>query len=465
MTPMIPVELQQILSGTPELERANLVGGCVRDWLLGLQPKDLDVEVFGVSYDRLVKALSRWGGTDVVGRSFGVVKLNLPGGGSYDFSIPRRDSKVGPGHTGFRMTFDSAITPRDAAARRDYTINAIAYDPRSGEWLDFFEGRRDLQRRILRHTSEAYTEDPLRVLRGMQLAGRFNLEPAPETVQLCREIAGTYSELAVERVGQEWFKWAARSTVPSAGLRFLQATGWIRHFPELAALQGLPQDPGWHPEGDVFAHTCHCCDALASLPAWQAADEESRVVYMLAVLAHDFGKAETTQEAVIEGRTRIVSPGHDRAGVPRAERFLERIDSPTAIACRVVPLVANHMAHLQVVSDRVVRRLARRLAPETLDGLCLVMTADSFGRPPSPRRLPEAVVALQDKAAELNLRDRAPKPILLGRHLIEAGRKPGPEFARILEAAFEAQLEGQFADLAGARRWLNDWLERSDPGC
>lgn len=454
LNPPLPSELAAILRETPELQRSFLVGGCVRDWLLELPNKDFDLEVFGLSYEALVGALARWGRTDLVGRSFGVVKLGTPSGQTYDFSIPRRDSKVAPGHKGFEVHFDPALTLEEAAARRDFTINALMYDPRRQEVLDFFGGRQDLQRRVLRHTSPAFVEDPLRVLRGMQFAARFDLTPALETVQLCRQIAGSYGELAVERVREEWFKWAQKSAVPSRGLRFLLETGWTEHFPEIQALVGTPQDPEWHPEGDVFVHTGHCLDALVGLPEWQAADPETRAVLSLALLAHDFAKPQTTHEAMKEGRIRIVSPGHEEAGGPLAERFLERIQAPLAVRQRVVPLVANHLAHLQTLSDRSVRRLARRLDPATIDELIVIITADQFGRPPKPRVISESVLELRARAAELRVQASAPRPILMGRHLIQLGLTPGRELGPILEAAFEAQLEGEFAALPEAFRWL-----------
>lgn len=458
MSVTVPAELVRLLAEAPELARAFLVGGCVRDALLGLAVKDFDVEVFGVSYEALARALSRRGRVDFVGRSFGVVKLTTGSGLAYDFSIPRRDRKVAQGHKGFEIEFDASITPQEAAARRDFTINALMFDPRSGEVLDFFGGQADLRDRVLRHTSGAFVEDPLRVLRGMQFAARFNLHVAPETVALCRSIKASFSELAVERVGDEWFKWAAKSAVPSVGLRFLADTEWLEHFPEVAALRGTPQEPEWHPEGDVFTHTAHCCDALVKQPQWQAADPESRIAWMLAVLAHDFGKPATTHEAERDGRMRIVSPGHEEAGVAPAEKFLERIHSPHAIRDRVLPLVANHLAHMQPVTDRGVRRLAKRLEPETIAGLCVIVTADHNGRPPKPACVPEGVKALLAKAEELRVQASAPKPILQGRHLIAAGMHPGKEFKAILHDAFEAQLEGQFSDLEGAEAWLRNRL-------
>jgi tRNA nucleotidyltransferase (CCA-adding enzyme) len=451
----IPPELEKILLQTAELSRACLVGGAVRDALLGLPTgRDFDIEVFGVNYEQLVQALSRWGRTDLVGRSFGVVKLNTGGDCQYDFTVPRQDSKVAPGHKGFEMDFDPAITPEAAAARRDFTINAIMYDPRARQTLDFFGGAADLRNRVLRHTSAAFAEDPLRVLRGMQFAGRFDLTAAPETVEICRRMKSACSELAVERVREEWFKWAQSSTVPSAGLRFLAETGWVDHFPEIKAMIGVPQEPEWHPEGDVFIHTCHCCDALARLAQWQAEDAQSRIVHMLAVLAHDFGKPATTQHAIKDGRMRIISPGHEEAGGDLAATFLERMRAPQAIQARVLPLVRNHLFHFQSMTDRAVRRLARRLEPENIQGLCLVMTADSMGRPPLPAVEPEFVRQLLARSHELQVRQKPPEPILMGRHLIELGLEPGKMFGTILCKAYEAQLEGAFFDLPQAWHWL-----------
>lgn len=460
MNQCLPVRLEQLLRETPELTEAYLVGGCVRDWLLGTAAKDFDIEVFGVDYDRLVRALARSGRVDLVGRSFGVVKLTVAPGETYDFTLPRRDSKVAPGHRGFEVEFDPYLPPREAAARRDFTINALMWHPLRRELLDFFGGEGDLRHHVLRHTSSAFDEDPLRVLRGMQFAGRFRLSGAPETLSLCRGITHRYGELAVERVREEWFKWATQSTEPSAGLRWLLESGWLTHFPELQALVGVPQDPEWHPEGDVWTHTLHCLDALVSLPEWQDADATSRRALSFAILCHDLAKPACTREEERAGRRRIVSPGHEEAGGPLTEAFLTRIQAPPALIARVIPLVIDHLAHLQEASARGVRRLATRLAPATLAELATVITADAFGRPPKPRIEPAGLVRLRAQAEQLTLTSQAPRPLLLGRHLIERGLSPGPQFSRILTAAFEAQLDGDFQDLDGARQWLDRMGDR-----
>lgn len=450
----LPPFLGQVLRETPALRRAFLVGGCVRDSLLGQPVKDFDVEVFGVDYPELVAGLKRWGRVDLVGKSFGVAKLSGPDREQFDFSIARRDSKTAPGHKGFSIDLDPSLEPKDAAARRDYTVNSLMFDPRSGEVLDFFGGQRDLEAGILRHTSAAFTEDPLRVLRGMQFASRFGLVGAPETLELCRSIRHTHSELPPERLREEWFKWASRSVKPSLGLRFLAESGWIENYPELEAMMRTPQDPEWHPEGNVFVHTGHCLDALAGLEEWQKADETGRIVLSLAVLLHDVGKPQVTHEAERHGRIRIVSPGHEEVGVSIAEGFFNRLGLPNVLRDRVPPLIRNHMACHTNWSSHAVRRLARRLEPENIADLCTVMTADHMGRPPKPAIVPEGVVELLQRAHDLHVKDSSPKPVLLGRHLLELGWKPGEAMGEMLKAAFEAQLDGAFHDVDGAVAWV-----------
>ncbi len=450
----LPPVLAQLLTQVPELSRALVVGGGVRDAALGLQPKDLDIEVYGVGFEELRAALAPWGATDLVGRAFGVIKLGLANGEMLDFSIPRRDSKVGAGHRGFMVEADPSLTLETAASRRDFTLNTLAYDPRRGVILDHFGGLADLRARVLRHTSAAFTEDPLRVLRGMQLAARFDLTAAPETVALCHSILDTYRELSLDRVREEWFKWASRSSRPSQGLRFLQATGWLTCFPELAALVGVPQDPVWHPEGDVWEHTLHCVDALMELPQWQSAELAQRVVWGLATLLHDVGKPGCTRHEVRAGRERITSPGHDVAGGPIAERFLERIAAPHDVIARVVPLVVEHMAHLQASTSRAVRRLSVRVRPESVASLGVIIMADQQGRPPLPREVPVGLHAMLAKAHELEVLDSAPPRLLLGRHLLESGWQEGPGVGEVVQAAYEAQLDGEFADLPGALQWV-----------
>ncbi len=454
MNETLPPALLRILLGTPALERAYIVGGSVRDWLLGVPVKDVDVEVYGLPMDELARVLSVHGRVDMVGRAFGVVKLTHPSGEVWDFSLPRRDSKAGVGHRGFEVEVDPTLDTCEASARRDFTLNALMWDPRRRELVDHHGGAADLRARVLRHTGPAFVEDPLRVLRGMQFCARFDLVAAAETLALCRTIVDSHRELPPERVREEWFKWASRSVRPSAGLRFLRDSGWWVHTPELKALEGVPQDPEWHPEGDAWTHTGHCVDALASSASWRSSPEPTRIVLMLAVLLHDVGKASCTREELRGDRMRIVSPGHEAAGVPMALEFLDRFGCPHAIRDRIPPLVANHMARSENPSPRMLRRLACRLAPSNIEELCGVMTADASGRPPRPAGEPTTVTAIRDAAGRMSLASAAPRPILLGRHLLERGSVPGPELGRRLSEAFEAQLDGEFEDLDGALVWL-----------
>ena len=458
----LPAELKAVLDAVRRVGRPRLVGGCVRDWLLGLEPKDFDIEVPGVTFEDLQRLLAPFGATDVVGRSFGTIKLRL-GGAEYDFSLPRRESKTGAGHRGFAVAPDPGLGDAEAAARRDFTINAIAWDPFTATLIDPHGGGRDLRARVLRHTSAAFTEDPLRVLRAMQLAARFDLTLASETAALSRSIADAYAELPVERVWGEWDKWATKSTKPSRGLAVLEETGWLRHFPEVAALRGTQQDPEWHPEGDVFTHTQHCCDALVRLDAWRRAGPARRRVLLFAVLAHDFGKPATTHRGEKRGVRRIISPGHEAAGGPPTESFLQRIGAPHELVDWVRPLVLHHLVHHHgpraEFGASQVRRLARKLAPATVDDLCAVMIADSFGRPPLTSTDTIALIEkLRAKSRELELQHLAPQPLLLGRHLRALGLAPGPAYKPLLDAAFEAQLDGEFTDEPGGIAWLRKHL-------
>ncbi len=456
-----------MLDAVRRVGRPRLVGGGVRDWLLGLTAKDFDVEVAGVDFETLQRALAPFGATDVIGRSFGVIKVRSAAtGGEFDFSLPRRESKTGAGHRGFAVAPDPGLSDADAAARRDFTLNAIAFDPFSGDLIDPHGGQKDLQARVLRHTSAAFVEDPLRVLRAFQLAARFDFTLAPETAALCRSIADAYGELPVERVWGEWEKWAVKSVKPSRGLAVLEETGWLRHFPEIAALRGTPQEPEWHPEGDVFTHTQHCLDALVGLDGWRASDAGRRRTLTLAVLAHDFGKPATTVRAERRGVMRWTSAGHEGAGSPFAEAFLRRIGAPLELTDPVCALVVHHLAHHHGkaggFSDSQVRRLARKLAPATIEDLALVMGADSRGRPPlDPTEDLALIDTLRARAQELEIQSAAPRPIILGRHLLALRQKPGPGFTPVLAAAFEAQLDGAFTDEAGGIAWLKNRLGTS----
>lgn len=459
----LPAPLEPIITVLGKHGRPRLVGGCVRDALLGRPAGDIDIEVGGLGFEQLLDLLKPFGATDVVGRSFGTLKLRLAGT-TYDISLPRRESKTGAGHRGFRVDPDPSLSDRDAASRRDFTINAMAWDPIARELIDPWHGQEDLRAGRLRHVGPAFTEDPLRVLRAMQLAARLDFDLEPETAALARSIAPTCPELPAERIWGEWDKWATLSVKPSRGLRVLRETGWMEHFPEISALIDVPQEPDWHPEGDVFVHTQHCLDALAADPAWAGADPETRRILMFATLAHDFGKPSTTERVLKNDQWRWTSPRHAKAGIAPAESFLTRIGAPHRLAPVIAPLVQFHLAHHdcgeRLPTDSQIRRLARKLAPATLTQLTTLMRADAKGRPPreDPETL-ERLDYLDVRAAELAVHDSAPRPLVQGRDLIARGLPPGPAFAPIIAAAYEAQLAGEFSNVTESSRWLDSHLK------
>lgn len=414
--------------------RIFLAGGCVRDSILGLPLKDVDIEVYGIAPDRLITILSSRFKLDLVGQAFGVIKLQgLP----IDISIPRHESKAGLGHKGFEILSDPFMTPEEACSRRDFTINSMLYDLASGSLVDPYGGVRDLEAKVLRHTSEKFMEDPLRVLRGMQFTARFQLTPAQETIALCKTIG--LEGLARERILEEWIKLILRGIKPSSGLRFLRDTEWIKHFPELQMLDGCKQEPEWHPEGDVWTHTLQCMDAFA---AERTGNDWEDTVVGLAVLCHDFGKPATT--AFMDGRIR--SLGHEEAGESPTRSFLARMTNQEDLIESIVPLVAHHLKPQELyrsrAGDSAIRRLARKV--KRIDRLVRVVKADQMGRFPMVcETFPEGAWLL-DNARRLEVQDSAPRPLVQGRHLIQMGMTPGPIFKIILDECYEAQLDGVF---------------------
>jgi tRNA nucleotidyltransferase (CCA-adding enzyme) len=466
MRMVLPVVIEGILR---ELRgsgyRAMVVGGAVRDAMLGLTPKDFDIEVYGIAYDHLAERIEQHGSVDLVGKSFGIVKLHSPDG-SYDFAIPRRDSKTGIHHRDFRATFDPEIRPEEAASRRDFTINAMAWDPAEDRLLDFFNGESDLREGILRHTSAAFAEDPLRVLRGMQLAARFDLRLDSETGFLCRTIADQYSTIAGERVADEFMKWAVKGSVPGRIAEYLAASGWDVHFSEIKNLVGVPQDSEWHPEGDVGTHTMHVVNAAARIAERDGLDDDDRATLVFAALCHDFAKPPTTMLRERDGRMRWTSWGHEPDGGPMAREFLERIHIKTAIVEQVVPLVENHLAHSNIAkngeaSSRAVRRLAMRLAPASIDQLVRLIEADHSGRPPLPPGLPEGAIRIREAAHREDVQQGPQAPLILGRHVLPYfGGRPGKHIGEVTQAAYEAQADGEFSDEAGALGWLEQYFAK-----
>jgi len=472
---------QSLLAVVKALNQAGgksyLVGGSVRDMALNVEPKDLDLEVYGLSIQEILLAVNPLGRTDIVGADFGVIILKTGDGQDFDIAVPRRESKTGRGHKGFIAEPDPNMTPEEAASRRDYTINALMYDFETDEILDYFNGMEDIKNRILRHVGPAFAEDPLRVLRGFQFASRFIMDVDPETAVLCQQLFDEYDSLPTSRIWNEWLKWALKARQPSKGLKFLLDTGWIEAYPEIKDLIGCPQDPTWHPEGDVFVHTGFVVDAAAEIAnrenIWgdylekhKAPHERrgyDRALLLFSSLCHDYGKpidtVWTPDRGGAPGTERWRSPGHGATGVPMANDFLTRIGCPTSIIERAGPLIKHHLDYINGAAKKTVRKLAANIVPANIQQLLWLIEADHSGRPPLPKKLPELAQKIALVAEELAIQDGKPKKILTGRLLIDEGiMTRGPAMGPVIAAAYEAQLEGEFDSPEGALRWAEDYL-------
>jgi tRNA nucleotidyltransferase (CCA-adding enzyme) len=416
----------------------------VRDRLLGHESKDMDVEVFGIAAAELPTLLSTFGKVEPVGQSFPVYKI-----GTIDIGLPRRESKAGRGHKGFIVEGDPSMSIEEAARRRDFTINAISWDPLSDEYIDPVHGRDDLQRRVLRVVDrDTFGDDSLRVLRALQFAARFELTLADETRALCRSIP--LDDLPPERVWGEIEKLLLLAARPSIGFQLALELGVVdRLFPELKALVGCEQEPEWHPEGDVWVHTLMVIDeARGRLDDLDRAD---RITVMLAAVTHDFGKPRTT--ALIDGRIRSLN--HEEEGVEPAAAFLDRLNIHSIdgkdVRRQVLGLTAQHLKPGMLfkvrheLTDGAFRRLAQKV---DLELLARVAKADCMGRTGTFDC--SAMDWFVARARELGVDRSPPKPLLLGRHLLELGMPPGPKMGELLKQAYEKQLDGDLSTTESA---------------
>lgn len=452
--------------------RAFLVGGTVRDAVRaaldgGAAPpvREPDLEVYGLAAADLRRLLGRFGRVDAVGETFQVFKL-IPGVGAegeiLEVSLPRRDSKVGRGHKGFLVEGDPFMRPEEAARRRDFTINALMSDPLTGEVLDFFRGVEDLRAGVIRMVDRAtFGDDPLRVLRAVRFAARFEFRIDPETAELCRGIE--LEDLPPERIWGEMEK-LLLSRRPSRGLEAaLDLRVVDRLFPELRALVGCPQEAAWHPEGDVWGHILQTVDAAAALA--EDLPRPKRLTVLLAALCHDLGKPGTTR--TIDGRLR--SFDHEEAGVEPAARLLDRLRVRTLegydVRGQVLALVARHLtpAHFYQDRDRVGEGAFRRLARKCdLDLLGRVAKADSMGRrgPDGTEPPGRAADWFRGRVEALGVAQGPPAPILMGRHLLGLGMEPGPRMGELLERVYEMQLDGAVRTLEEALEVARRFLTR-----
>lgn len=410
--------------------RAYFAGGFVRDELMGLPNKDVDVEVHGLAAEELREILEHSGEVISIGKSFGVYSLR---GYNIDIALPRKEKNTGTGHRDFEIFTDPFLGLENAARRRDFTINSMMKDVLSGEIIDSFGGKEDLERGILRHVDDSsFAEDPLRPLRGAQFAARFDLTPAPETVELCRSI--DISDLPAERIEAELAKGLCKGRRPSVFFDVLREMEQLDiWFPEVRDLIGIKQDPLFHPEGDVWDHTMICLDKAAELR--NRAEEPFR--FMLAVLTHDFGKPLVTE--AVNGR--IHSYGHEKAGMPSVDRFLGRITGSREIIRYVKNMVELHMRPNVLAYDRSSVKATNRMFDSSVcpEELILLSAIDmSSERYEGEGR--DNISFLEERLKVY--RELMAKPYIKGRDLIKEGLEPDENFGEILEYAHKLRLAG-----------------------
>ena len=442
---------------------AYLVGGAVRDELLELENKDLDVEVFGIPempLSVIIEIFARKNNLSFsqAGKSYRVYKLRDSEGNEIDVSLPRKDTKVSSGHKGFETTADPFMSVEEAASRRDFTINAIYKNILTGEIVNpTFLGVSDLNNGILRMVDKrAFADDPLRVLRGLQFAARFNMMLDYNTHAEMSKV--NLTELPAERIFTELEKALLKSDTPSVFFqRGMTMQNFADLFPELDALITVSQDPVWHPEGNVFTHTMLAIDKMARIVKEKNLTKAEKLTVMLAILCHDLGKASTT--TFEEGRVR--AHGHSEAGIQPTESLLNRLNVHTVdgfpVRETVLKLVEYHLfpaqlsaKHEGVNVPRALRRMAQKVR---LDLLAMVSLADMLGRATSEitKQEDRAKIAwFLEQAENCHVTNKSIEPILRGRHLIELGMKPGIGMGEILNRVFEMQLDGQITTLEQA---------------
>lgn len=410
--------------------RAFYVGGLVRDHILGRKNKDVDLEIHGITPDKLMKILEQFGEITRMGVSFGVFGLK---GQEIDIAMPRKERSVGRRHRDFEIDIDPFIGYEKAAARRDFTMNAMMEDVLSGEILDFFGGKTDIENHRIRHVNdETFQEDALRVLRAAQFAARFQFSIAGETQKLARHIS--LAELAPERIHSETAKAMLKADKPSIFFREMRHMEHLScWFPEVQALINVPQNPVHHPEGDVWDHTMMVLDAAAQLRSDAVFPEG----FMISALTHDFGKAVAT--GVIEGK--ISSIGHEKVGIEIVRSFLRRISNENRLENYVLNMVELHMKPNQLAACEAGRKATSRLFDQSVcpEDLLLLAKADHLGKAGAADYsfvesfLAERFVYYKEIMA---------RPYVQGRDLIEAGVKPGEDFGEALKYAHKMRLAG-----------------------
>ena len=399
---------------------AVIIGGYIRDFLLDIGSKDIDIEVYGISsYNQLEDILREFGDVCTVGKSFGVCKLFIDDL-DLDFTLPRIDNHIASGHKGFEVCLDPHLDFVRATSRRDFTINAIAYDVKKKKILDPFGGREDLKNKILRAVDpKSFIEDPLRVMRALQFAARFELHLHPSLFSLCQDMIQKrmLHQLPKERIFEELKKLLLQSRQPSVGFSLLRDLGAFLYFDEFSQLS----------EESYTLMLSHL-DRFAKM---QDLSLEKRLLVFLALLA---------------------KPHHPKA---KAQGFLHKLTAQKDILEGVLKILEYQdlLFAQQALLDPNIYQLATKIE---------IRLFLFFHKATLPLEAQEykLLAPLEQRAKELGVYTKPLDPFVLGRDLISLGLSPSKEFKKILEDAYRAQMHSEFDSHEGARLWLEEYLAK-----
>lgn len=400
--------------------KALLVGGCVRDSIMGIPSKDFDLEVYNLSCDEIKDALAGYFELDLVGMSFGVMKVKHF---DIDIALPRTENKTGLGHKGFMVEMNPNLSFALAAARRDFTVNAIMQNPLTNEIIDPWGGLQDINNKVLKHVSSHFSEDPLRVLRGMQFVGRFNFTCDKSTLDLCKTLS--QNELAKERLAQEWEKLLIKGTNLSSGLKFLVDCQWIKFYPILDKLYQKSAKDNFIVWDRLLAKVDH-----ATL--YRTGNYDDDLILMVAALCQEFSSS-------LEVREFISQIWNKNTLLEYVVLFLENLPQAKELSNPEAP-------------EGQLRRLALKIKKVPLFlQVVKAVTSNMNG----DNSLSEQ---LYNNFKRLNIHINPPEPIIQGRHLMALGIPSGPKMGKVLKQCFEAQLDGVFNNLEDGLGYLHNFI-------
>lgn len=424
---------------------AYFVGGYVRDSILDIPNKDIDIEIHGIKPEILKNILSELGDIQTIGNAFGIYNLK---GYDLDIALPRKERCIGTGHKDFEVYVDPYIGTHAAARRRDFTINALMKNILTGEIVDEFNGLNDLKNHIIRHVdSSTFREDSLRVLRACQFAARFNFKIASETINLCKTM--DLSTLPKERIAGELSKALLKAKKPSVFFNSLYECEQTKWFKEVYALKGIKQNSKYHPEGDVYMHTMSVLDQAGELFPTGIDNPDRYLPFMLSALCHDFGKVNTTE---INNKGQICAINHETTGIPIANDFLKRIYNNKSFTKYVDNMIEYHMKAHSCFNNRSRTRTTNLMFDKLLypKDFILLVYADSTGHDLDNLDNRQFNMFLEKAMTEsgfltdryLDYGKRISEPHITAEDLINIGLKPSPLFKIILDKAWDMHLKG-----------------------